>query len=450
MGAQSGAQDAIASANGITPMPLTDAFLRTLPNPPSRGQAIVRKSGETAVSSGTVRHADSAGLYLEATAAGGRYWRLKYRHAGKESRIALGVYPDVSLKGARAKCEDARKELRDGKNPGEVKRVTKRTAKKNAASTFEAVARKWLDHAAKIGKKNVPWSQRHKDRTLENLVKDVFPHIGSRPVASLTHEDVESVIDRLNDKGAGELAARTFQRMAAVFRYAVTRHKCISVSPMTYLKPCETVHAHEVTPRAAMPLTAVPAFLEKLEVFTGDPATRWALYFLMITGARPGEVRGALWSEVDLQGAMWVIPASRMKMRRDFIVPLSAQALEVLATMKPLSGHGGLVFPSPRDSKKPLSDVTFNRALDRMGYKGTATAHGFRALFSTSANQSGKWNPDAIERQLAHVPAGVRETYNRAKYIEERTRMMQWYVDFLEGKIHADVIPIKRAGGRKG
>ena len=430
-------------------MPLTDKFLRTLPNPPARGQAIVRKSGAASVSSGVVRHADSAGLYLEATATGGRYWRLKYRHAGKESRIALGVYPDVSLKGARTKRDDARKSMRDGKNPGDVKRVAKRTAKKDAASTFEAVARKWLEHAAKIGKKNVPWTQRHKDRTLENLVKDVFPKVGARPMASLTHEDVESVIDRLNDKGAGELAARTFQRMAAIFRYAVTREKCITVSPMTYLKPGEIVHAHEVTHRAAMPLTVVPGFLEKLKLFTGDPATRWALYFLMVTGARPGEVRGAMWSEIDLPGAMWVIPASRMKMRLDFLVPLSVQALEVLATMKPLSGHGVLVFPSPRDSKKQLSDVTFNRALDRMGYKGTATAHGFRALFSTSANQSGKWNPDAIERQLAHVSASVRATYNRAEYIEERKRMMQWYADFLEGKIHADVIPIERASARR-
>ena len=426
-------------------MPLTDAYLRSMPNPPARPADFVKKTG---MPSGFERHADSGGLYLEATATGGRYWRYKFRHAGKESRIALGVYPEVSLKDARTKRDDARKSLRDGKNPGEVKRVTKRAARKDAASTFEALARKWVEHAAKIGKKNVPWTERHKARTLENLQKDVFPFIGMRPVASLTHEDVESVIKRLNDKGTGELAARTFQRMGAIFKYGVTRQKCIQVSPMVYLRPSEIVHAHEVKHRAAMPLTMASGFLEKLEVFSGDPSTRWAIYFLMITGARPGEVRGALWEEIDLQRALWIIPAARMKMRLDFIVPLSSQALEVLATMKPLSGHGALVFPSPRDAKKPLSDVTFNRALDRMGYKGIATAHGFRALFSTSANQSGKWNPDAIERQLAHVAAGVRATYNRALYIEERARMMQWYADFLEGKLHADVIPIKRASGR--
>jgi integrase len=231
-----------------------------------------------------------------------------------------------------------------------------------------------------------------------------------------------------------------------VFRWAVT-HERIESNPMLDLVPSEILKPRQVQHRAALSDRDLPEFLAKLDAYDGDPHTVHALRLLMLTATRPGEVRGARWAEFDLAAALWVIPAERMKMRTEHRVPLSRQALEVLHAMQPLSGGRELVFPSPFYPSKPLSENTFNSAMARMGYKNAATAHGFRALFSTVANESGA-NPDVIERQLAHKERnGVRAAYHRSTYLKDRVALMQWWADYLDSKRLPNVVamPIKAA-----
>ncbi len=398
---------------------LTDTKLRTLKTPG--------------------KHFDGGGLYLHYTRAGGRYWRLKYRFAGKEKVLALGVYPEVTLKEARARRDEARKILSNGGDPSAIKKARKVELKHNAANTFETMALEWIAHAR--GK----WSKSHEARTLANLKADVFPSIGTRPISDISASDVRAIVKKLEARGVGELASRTLMRIQAVFRYAATNER-IKSNPLVDLRPGEILKPRNVTPRAALPEKELPVFLQKLAKFDGDPSTKHGLRLLMLTAVRPGELRGALWDEIDLEQAIWRIPAIRMKMRTEHVVPLSRQALEVLETMKPFASKSGLVFPSPYYPGKSLSENTFNSALARMGYKGIATAHGFRSLFSTVANEAG-WNPDAVERQLAHMERNkVRAAYHRSTYTDERRKLMQWWADLIDS--HAadgKVIPIRRS-----
>jgi integrase len=399
-------------------LPLTDSKLRTL-----------AKTG---------KHFDGGGLYLEVTQAGGRYWRLKYRFAGKEKRLAFGVYPAVSLKDARNRRDEARKVLESGGDPGALKQAQKAQGKQETANTFERVALEWIEHA------RAKWSEAHEARTLANFKADVFPSLGTRPIATISARDVKAIIQQVEARGAGELASRTMMRIRAVFRFA-TVHERITLNPLSDLMPGEVLKARTVTPRAALPQKELPKFLKKLAAFEGDPCTSNGLRLLMLTAVRPGELRGARWTEIDTDAAEWRIPAERMKMKTEHVVPLSRQALDVLAAVKPLAGSSGLVFPSPYYPSKSLSENTFNSALARMGYKGIATAHGFRALFSTVANEAG-WNPDAVERHLAHMERNkIRAAYHRSTYTEERKKMMQWWADYIDGIVTGGkVIPMKR------
>ncbi len=230
------------------------------------------------------------------------------------------------------------------------------------------------------------------------------------------------------------------QRVKAIYRWAII-HERIQINPMLDLVPAEILQPREVQHRAALAAAELPAFLAALDAYEGDPHTVQALRLVMLTAARPGEVRGARWSEFDQAAALWVIPAERMKMRHEHRVPLSRQALQVLQTMQPLSGHRELVFPSPSYPSKPLSENTLNSAMARMGYKGSATAHGFRALFSTVANECG-WNADVIERQLAHKERNkIRAAYHRSTYMDERARLLQWWADYLDGRQAGNVVP---------
>jgi integrase len=232
-------------------------------------------------------------------------------------------------------------------------------------------------------------------------------------------------------RGASEMATRVLQRIKSAFRYAVT-HERIESNPMLDLVPSEILKPRKVQHRPALAERDLPEFLAKLDAYEGDPHTLHALRLLMLTAVRPGEVRGARWSEFDLSAALWRIPAERMKMRAAHVVPLSKQAVAVVEAMKPLSGERELTFPSPFYPSKPLSENTLNSALARMGYKGEATAHGFRALFSTVANESG-WNPDVIGRQLAHIERNqVRAAYNRSAYLTDRAELLQWWGDYLD------------------
>jgi integrase len=400
-------------------MKLTDAKLRNLTEPG--------------------KHFDGGGLYLELTKAGGRYWRLKYRHGGKEKRLAFGVYPAVSLKDARDCQAAAVKVLQGGEDPGELRKATKAKITHEAVNTLEAVAGAWMKHQASR------WEAETMERIRASLAADIFKPLGSRPLASIKPGEVMAAVKKIEARGAGDQAGRVLQRVKAIYRWAVT-HERIDSNPMLDLVPSEILKPRTVQHRAALPDRELPQFLAKLAAYGGDTHTIQALHFLMLTAARPGEVRGARWAEIDIDAALWVIPADRMKMGHEHRVPLSLQALEVLHTMRPLTGDGELVFPSPVYMSRPLSENTFNSALARMGYKFEATAHGFRALFSTVANEKG-FNADVIERQLAHKERNkIRAAYHRSTYTADRAKLMQWWADYLDSQKAGNVVKMpKRA-----
>ena len=394
-------------------MKLTDAQLRNLSEPG--------------------KHFDGGGLYLELTKAGGRYWRLKYRHGGKEKRLAFGVYPAVGLKQARDLTAEARKVLKDGGDPGELRRADKAKTAHEVVNTLEAVAGDWMAHQASR------WGTETAGRIRASLEADIFKPLGSRPLASIKPGEVMAAVKKIEARGASDQAGRVLQRVKAVYRWAMI-HERIVANPMLDLVPSEILKPREVQHRAAMADKELPAFLVKLAAYEGDPHTVQALRLLILTATRPGETRGAMWAEFDIDAALWIIPAERMKMRTEHRVPLSSQAVEVLRTMQTLSAGRELVFPSPYYPSKPLSENTFNSALARMGYKNTATAHGFRALFSTVANECG-WNPDVIERQLAHKEQNEnRAAYHRSTYLNDRERLMQWWGDYLDGRKAGNVV----------
>lgn len=398
-------------------MKLTDAKLRTLTKPG--------------------KHSDGEGLYLELTPAGGRYWRMKYRHGGKEKRLSFGVYPGVSLKDARDKAQAARKLLQAGEDPGEAKKAAKAQTVFEAANTLQAVAAEWLAHQSDR------WEPATKARVSASLEADIFPVLGARPLASIRPSEIMKAVQKIEARGAGDQAARVLQRIKQVYRWAVT-HERIEANQMLDLVPAEILKPREVKHRAAMSDRELPQFLAKLNAYDGDPNTVQALRLLLLTTTRPGEVRGARWAEFDTENAVWIIPADRMKMRQEHRVPLSRQALQVLANMRPISGGRELVFPSPYYPSKPLSENTFNSALARMGYKNTATAHGFRALFSTVTNEHDRTMRDVIERQLAHKERDqVRAAYHRSTYLKDRADLLQWWADYLDAKAKgAEVIDL--------
>ena len=388
-------------------MKLTDAMLRNLKEPG--------------------KHFDGAGLYLELTKAGGRYWRMKYyRHGGKENRLSFGVYPDVSLKAAREQAAAARQKIKNGTDPSADRKMAKAKAIHEASNSFKVVSEDWMEHQADR------WEPKTREAIKASLANHVYPDLGQRSLADIQPLELLACIKRIEAKGSVDVAARVLQRCKVIWRWAFT-HGRVESNPMRDLVPSETLKPRQVKHRLAMPERELPAFLAKLDDYGHDPHTIHALRLLLLTATRPGEVRGATWDEIDLGGAIWIIPAARMKMRTEHRVPLSRQAVEVLRSMQRFSGGRVLVFPSPFYPGKSLSENTLNSALARMGYKGSATAHGFRALFSTVANESGCWSPDAIERQLAHQERNqVRAAYHRSTYLKDRTELMQWWADYLD------------------
>lgn len=399
-------------------MALTDAQLRNL-----------AKSG---------KHFDGSGLYLELTPAGGKYWRMKYRFGGKEKRLAFGIYPGVSLKAVRDLATKARKLLKDGIDPGELRKAEKAKVVHESINTLETVARDWMAHQA------ARWGLATQRQILASLA-DVFKTLGTRSLVSIKPGEIMEAVKKIEARGASEQAGRVLQRIKAVYRWAVI-HERIETNPMLDLVPSEILKPRDVHHRAALSEKELPEFLTKLASYKGNPFTVHALRLLILTATRPGETRGARWEEFNLDAALWVIPPERMKMRIEHKVPLSSQALEVLNAMQALSSGRDLVFPSPFYPSKPMSENTFNSALARMGYKNIATAHGFRSLFSTVANESG-WNPNVIERQLAHIEQNeVRAAYHRSTYTQDREKLMQWWGDYIESRKPGTVAKIpKRA-----
>lgn len=369
---------------------------------------------------------DSGGLYLLVSPSGQRYWRMNYRFLGKNKTLAFGVWPDVDLAGARAKRDDARKLLAVGRDPAEQARLDKAAASVAAANTFRAVAEEWL---VKVGKEGLAPATLKKNRWLLDFS---FPSIGHRPIAEIQPFELLTLFRKFETRGKHESAHRLRSICGQIFRYAIATVRADRDVAADLRGALVTP---KVTHRAAITTpTEVGELLRSIDGYEGHPTTVAALRLLPRVFVRPGELRHAEWKEFDLDNAVWTIPESKMKMRRPHKVPLSRQALEIIAMLENDAGLSPFLFPSLRSAKRPMSENTINAALRRLGYaKDEMTGHGFRAMASTLLNEMGQWNPDAIERQLAHAEANaVRRAYARGEYWDERVQMMQHWSDELD------------------
>lgn len=375
-------------------------------------------------------------MYLLVNPDGARYWRLKYRLAGKEKLLSLGVFPKVTLAEARERRDVAKRQLRNGCDPSAERKAEKRAAKQAATNSFEAVADEWIE------KQKNRWSPRHAKRVRDSLIANVYPAVGHRPIGHIDAPELQPVLRKIESRGAHELRQRVQERVSRVFRYAIASGRCAR-DPAADLRGAFA--AADPRNYTALPEKELPEFFRRLNDYNGEPITKLALRLLVLTFVRTGELRGARWSEFDLAKAEWRIPAERMKMRDEHIVPLSRQALEVLEDIKARTGDDRFVFPHRTNSTKHMSENTILYALYRMGYHLRATGHGFRTTASTILNEIG-FPPDVIERQLAHTERNkVRAAYNRAQYLPERIRMMQAWADMLDAIANgADVIPLRR------
>jgi len=367
---------------------------------------------------------DGEGMFLLVTPSGSKYWRFKYLFVGKEKLLALGVYPDVSLSDARERRAQARKTLVAGNDPGEAKKEAKRLAVLKGENTFEAIAREW--HKSRLNS----WSENYAGKVLTSLESDVFPKMGSRPIADISAAELLSVLRLVEKRGVVETAHRVKQLCGMVFLYAVAcgfaKHNPAADLKMA-LQPVKKKHYHHLK------ADELPEFLQKLGVYDGALQTKLALRLLLLTFVRTTELRGAEWTEIDFDKAEWRIPARRMKMKDPHIVPLSLQAIEVLKELQRHSGNRVHVFPNFIRPITFMSENTMLYALYRMGYHSRMTGHGFRATASTILNENG-FPPDVIERQLAHGERNkVRAAYNHAQYLPERRKMMHWWADYLDG-----------------
>lgn len=365
--------------------------------------------------------ADGAGLYLEVVPSGSRYWRMKYRFNGKEKRMAFGVYPAVSLAQARALRDEAKKKLAEGIDPSFAKKEEKLVRDVRLNNTFQAVALEW--HGTKVSR----WSEGYASDIIEAFNKDIFPYIGQLPVNEIKPLVLLNVLRRMESRGATEKAKKVRQRCSEVFRYAIVTGRA-EYNPAADLT--SAMSGHESKHYPFLTVEELPDFFKALSGYTGSPLIVLAARLLILTGVRTGELRGAFWSEFDIEKAVWEIPAERMKMKRPHLVPLSTQALEVVQQLKVMSGQYPLVFPGRNDPRKTMSEASINQVFKRIGYTGKVTGHGFRHTMSTILHEEG-FNRAWIETQLAHVEKyAIRGTYNHALYLEGRREMMQWYADY--------------------
>jgi integrase len=395
---------------------------------------------------------DGHGLYLLVEPAGGKLWRFDYRRpsTGKRNTLSLGSYPDVSLKRAREKREEASRLLADGIDPGENRRAQKRVASVRAANSFEAVAEEW------VLARSVDWVDEHTAKIRAWLGQHVNPSIGSVPVAELEAPEILEMLRKLVARGTLNTAGRVREMVSAVFRFAIAtgraKHDYAADLRDALPKPTKVNFASLTEPKD------VGDLLRAIDGYQGSPITLAALKLAPLLFQRPGELRAAEWTEFDLEKAEWRIPAARQKLKKaaknnprtpPHIVPLSTQAVALLGELRALTGRSRYLFPGVRTKRRPMSENTVNAALRRLGYtKEQMTGHGFRHMASTRLNEMG-WNPDAVERQLSHRDSNeVRGTYNQAKYLAERTKMMQAWADYLDGlRTGAKVVPIKRRAG---
>ncbi len=368
---------------------------------------------------------DGEGLYLLVNTVG-KYWRFDYRYAGKRKTLAIGVYPDTTLGDARDKRSQARKLLAQGIDPGEAKQTKKREARQHAANTFEAVAREWHE------KKSVNWVEKTKVRNIRILERNIFPHIGNAAIAKVTPQDLLHALQKMEKRGIVDTAHRALQICGEIFRYAIATERAqadLSLVLRGALIPVKEKHHSSITDPKG-----VAELLRIIQGYEGAYLTRQALKLAPFVFVRPGELRHAEWSEIDLEAAEWRIAAAKMKMKAVHIVPLSTQAIEIFSDIKKHTVVGKYVFPGLRTVERPMSENTVNAALRRLGYdKDQMTGHGFRSMASTILHEQG-WPHEAIERQLAHAERNkVSAAYNYAEHLPKRREMMQAWADYLDG-----------------
>ncbi|MDN8557936.1 tyrosine-type recombinase/integrase [Citrobacter werkmanii] len=389
---------------------------------------------------------DGQGMHLLINPNGSKYWRLQYRFGGKQKVLALGVYPMVSLGEARRKRDEAKKLVSDGIDPSEKKKADK--IEQSEALTFEAVARDW--HTACKRK----WSDSHSERVLRSLEDNLFSSIGQRKIAELKTKDLLVPVKTVAASGRLEVAARLQQRTTAIMRYAV-HNGLIDYNPAQEMSGAIAVAKR--THRPALPFDRFSELLERIESFKGRKLTKLAVKLTLLIFIRSSELRFARWSEIDFENAMWTIPGEResipgvkhshrgSKMKTPHLVPLSRQALELLKTIREISGECDLVFIGDHDFRKPMSENTVNKALRSMGYDTTVEVcgHGFRAMACSALIESGKWSRDAVERQMSHQERNsVRAAYiHKAEHLDERKLMLQWWADYLDETTKRRIAP---------
>ncbi|AMH12975.2 DUF4102 domain-containing protein [Citrobacter sp. FDAARGOS_156] len=393
--------------------------------------------------------ADTNNMFLLVHPNGSKYWRLRYRHLGKEKTLALGLYPEVSLSEAREKRDEARKLIADGIDPCEQKRVKKSVPE--SIQTFETVARQW--HASK--KK---WTESHSDRVIKSLETHVFPYIGLRDITSFETPDLIVPVKAAEAKGIYEMAARVQQRIKATMRYAI-QSGIIKYNPAIDMGGALTTVESEHRP--ALELNNISELLNRVDAYKGQPLTRLAVLLTLLTFVRSSELRFARWSEIDFEKKLWTIPPKRVpipdvkfsyrgsKMRTPHLVLLPRQAITILEEIKAISGDYDLIFTGDHDPYKPMSENTVNNALRLMGYdtKVDVCGHGFRTMACSSLIESGLWSKDAVERQMSHKERNnVRAAYiHKAEHRDERQLMLQWWADFLDANREKSISPFDYA-----
>jgi integrase len=369
---------------------------------------------------------DGDGLFLYVTPNGGRYWRMNYRHHGKQKTLAFGVYPDTSLADAREQRDAARKVLAKGNDPAEQIKLEKIAAAVAASNSFKAVADEWLvkvecEGCSAVTMKKLRW-----------LLDFINESIGKRPVASITAQELLVMLRRMESKGRYETAKRLRSTASQIFRYAIATARAerdVAADLRGALIAPQPVHRAAITNASG-----AGGLLRAIEAFEGFANTKAALQLLPHVFVRPGELRYAEWADFDFDKAVWTIPPHKTKMRRVHSIPLSRQALAILETIEHDAEYSSYLFPSLRSVDRPMSENTINAALRRLGFaQDEMTGHGFRAMAATLLNEMGLWHPDAIERQLAHCDNNaVRRAYTRGEYWDERVRMMQHWSDHLD------------------
>lgn len=381
----------------------------------------------------TIKKADGHGLYLCAQPNGSAYWRYKYRFMGKEKLLSLGIYPETTLAEAREKHRIAHKQVYNKIDPSKARQDEARNAQIDAANTYEVIAREWHQHNLE------KWSRNHADTVMRRLELYMFPAIGKLPIRDITAPILLTALRGIEKRKAFEVARRSLQMSSQIFRYAIVTGRAdrdIAVDLRGALKPFQR------TNYAAMEIKDLPDFIRRLDRNEARlfPQTRLAVELMMLTFVRTSELIKAKWSEIDLDEAVWIIPAARMKMRKEHIVPLSTQSIAILCQLKEINPNRDYIFPSQKNPRSHMSNNTILMALGRMGYRGIHTGHGFRALAMSTIKERLHYRHEVVDRQLAHAPGNqVDKAYDRAKFLDQRKVMMQDWANYLDSLKKTDI-----------